>query len=75
MFVLYEYDRNIILVLPIKEISDKEFIRVFQYLHGYLTTKRLKPNYTSLYNEALPAFQNLLKDKRIDFQLDPHGIY
>ena len=38
-FILYEYDINVILVRPMKNRMDKEFIRVFQDLHGHLTEK------------------------------------
>ena len=51
--------------------TDKEFICVFQYIHGHLTTRVLKPNYIQLDNEASPAFQALLKYKCIDYQLAP----
>ena len=35
-----------------KNGTDKEFIGVFQYLHGNLTSRGLKPNYMRLDNEA-----------------------
>ena len=66
LFILYKYNSNCILVRPIKNRTDKEFIRVFQDIHGHLTTRGLKPNYMRLYNEALPAFQALIKDNCID---------
>ena len=39
-----------------KNRTEKEFIHVFQYLHGNLTARGLKPNYMGLYNEASPDF-------------------
>ena len=45
LFILYNYDINCILVRPMKNRIDKELIRVFQDLHGNLTTRVLKPNY------------------------------
>ena len=58
-----------------KNRTDKEFIRLFQDLHGNLTARGLKPNYMRLDNEESPAFQALLKDKRIDYQLAPPGMH
>ena len=37
-----------------KNRTDKEFIRVFQDIHGHLTKRVLKPNYMRLDNEASP---------------------
>ena len=58
-----------------KNMTDKELIHVFQDLHGHLTTIGLKHNYMRLDNEVLPAFQDLLKDKCIDYQLAPPGMH
>ena len=66
LFIIYDYESNCILVRPMNNRKDKEFTRVFQDLHGHLTTRGLKPNYMVLDNEALPSFQALLKDNFID---------
>ena len=58
-----------------KNRTDKEFIRVFRYLHVNLTIRGLKSNYMQLDNEASPAFQALLKYKCIDYQLAPPGMH
>ena len=63
LFILYNKDINCILVWTMKSRTDKEFICVFQDLHGHLTTRGLNPNYMQLDNEASPAFQALLKEK------------
>ena len=55
--------------------TDKEFIRVFQYLYGRLTTRGVKHNYMRLDNESPPAFQALLKDNCIDCQLALSGMH
>ena len=36
LFILYNYDRNIILVRPMKNRTEKEFIHVLQDIHGRL---------------------------------------
>ena len=43
LFVIYDYDINIILIRPMKAISDSEFIRAFKYLTAHLLTRGLKP--------------------------------
>ena len=58
-----------------KEISDSKFILVFKYLHEHLLTRRLKPSYIILDNEASTAFQRELKYKGIDFQLAAPGMH
>ena len=51
--------------------TDKEFTRVFQDLYENLTAGGLKRNYMRLDNEVLSAFQALLKEKCIAYQLTP----
>ena len=68
------YDSNIIMLRPMKNITYKEFIHVFQDLHDHLNTRGLKRNYTQLENEASYAFQDLLKEKNTNYQLDPPGM-
>ena len=66
LFIPYKFDKNSILVLPMNNRTDKEFIHVFKYLYGKLNTRGLNTNYMQLNNEALPAFQALIKDNCID---------
>ena len=74
LFILYENNSNIILVFPMKNSTDKEFIRFFQDMHGHQTAMILKPDYIQLDNEAYSEFQALLKENCIDYQLAPTGI-
>ena len=57
-----------------KEIIDKEFLRVFKDLHYKLNMRGLKPDYKRLDNEGSPAFQRELQSKDIDNQPDPPGM-
>ena len=75
LFVLYDYERNCILIHPMKSRSDSEFIRVFTDLHEHLLTRGLKPAYMRLENGASPAFQRELKAKKTDFQLATPGMH
>ena len=58
-----------------KSITDKEFICVFQDLHGHLTTRGLQPNYIQLDNESSPTFQDLMKENTVDYQLAPPEMH
>ena len=58
-----------------KNRTDKEFIRIFQDIHGHRTTRGLKPNYVRLDNEASPSLQYLLKDKCINYQMAPPDMH
>ena len=42
LFVLYECDRNSILIFPMRAIPDSKFIRVFKDLHEHLLTRGIK---------------------------------
>ena len=75
LFILYKWDNNIILIRPMKAISDSNFVRVLKDLHEHLLTRGLNPLYIILYNEASPAFQRELNSKYINFQLSPRGIH
>ena len=48
LFILYNYNSNCILVRPMKNRTDKLFIRVLQDLHGNLNKRGLKPNYMKM---------------------------
>ena len=75
LFVLYYYDSNFILILPMKARADSEFIRVFTDLHENLLTRWINPAYMILDNEAYPAFKRELKANNIDLQLSPPGMH
>ena len=75
IFVLYGYDRNCILILPMKSVEDSEFIRVYTDFHEHILARGLKPSYMKLDNEAYPHFQRELKANNIDFQISPPGMH
>jgi hypothetical protein len=52
IMILYDHDSNAILAEPMKSRSDHEMIRAYEKLHGYLTTRGLKPKLQRLDNEA-----------------------
>ena len=71
LFVLSEYDSNIILIRPMKSRSGSKFIWLLKNLHEHLITRGINPAYARLDNETTPAFQRELKSKDITFQLEP----
>ena len=75
IFILYEYDRNCILILPMKSIVYSKFIQVFADLYDRLLTRGIKPEYIRLDNESSPDFQRELKAKNIYFQPSPPRMY
>jgi hypothetical protein len=50
--VLYEYDGNAIIDEPIKNNISAEVLRSFQVMEQKLTVRGLKPNITTLEDEA-----------------------
>ena len=75
LFILYEYDRNSILIHPAKAILDSNFSWVFKYLHENLLIRGIKPAYTRLYNKYSTAFQREPKSKDTKFQIEPPGMH
>jgi hypothetical protein len=71
IMVLYEYDSNVILAEPIKNIKAAELIRAFQVMETKLTARGLQPKLTRLGNEASQLLKSYLHDKNITFQLVP----
>ena len=61
LFFLFDYDRNSILLRPMKARTYKKLIRVFQDLDENLTTRRLNPNCMKLENKESPESQDLMK--------------
>ena len=72
VMVAYIYDRNAILVEPMKNQKEHEIIRAYGVIHHRLQRYGFKPRYQRLDNEASTSFQADLSAKNIDFQLVPH---
>ena len=75
MFVLYHYDSNAIIVRPMKNRSDEEFLRVYKDIIEYLKQKGLHPKIQRLDNEASDAYKQLIKEYNINYQLTPAQIH
>ena len=68
MYVLYSYDGNSILVRPMKNRENKEFLRVYTELMHYLTIRGLKPTIHRLDNEASKEYKNTMAKNDIKYQ-------
>ena len=55
LFVLYDSDRNCIIIHPMESREENEFIQVFTDLHEHLLTRGTNTAYMRLYNEAYPT--------------------
>jgi hypothetical protein len=75
MSILYDYDINIILSVPMKNRGDKEMVRAFDFLIQSLILRGLKPLLQHLDNEASLALWNYLTKQGITYQLAPPHIH
>jgi hypothetical protein len=71
IMILYDYDRNAILVQPIKDRTAPELLRAFQVMKQELVTRGLKPKLMKLDNEASKLLKTYLHQQNITFQLVP----
>jgi hypothetical protein len=75
MLILYDYDSNSILSVPMKNRGDKEMVRAFDFLIQSLILHGLKPLLQRLDNEASLALRNYLTNQGITYQLAPPHIH
>jgi hypothetical protein len=75
IFILYDYDSNIVLSAPIKNRGDKEMVRAFDLLIQSLIIRGLKPSLQRLDTEPSLALINYLTKQVIDYQLAPPHIH
>jgi hypothetical protein len=60
ILILYDYDSNIVLSVPMKKRGDKEMVRAFDLLIQPLIIRGLRPSLQRLDNEASLALRNYL---------------
>jgi hypothetical protein len=75
ILILYDYDSNIILSIPMKNRGDKEMVRAFDLLIQSLIIRGLRPSLKRLDNEASLALRNYLTKQGIDNQIAPPHIH
>jgi len=69
VFLLYNYDSNAILVTPMKNRTQQEFVRCYDLLHARLKNSGVVPVLQRLDNEASAALIRAIEEKQIDYQL------
>jgi hypothetical protein len=75
ILILYDYDGNIVLSIPMKNRGDKEMVRAFDLIIQSLIVRGLKPHLQRLDNEASLALKNYLTQQGITYQLAPSHIH
>jgi hypothetical protein len=69
IMILYDYDSNVILAQPIKDITAPEILRAFQIMEQELVPRGLKPKLMKLDNEASKLLKMYLHQQNLTFQL------
>jgi hypothetical protein len=75
ILIMYDYDSNSVLSTPMKNRSDKEMVRAFDFLIQSLILRGLKPRLQRLDNEASLALRNYLTQQGITYQLSPQHMH
>ena len=75
ILVVVDGDSNAILVEPMKNRSDAEYIRAYETIHAYLTERGCKPELQRLDNEASKALKAKIRANDISYQLCPPDMH
>ena len=76
LMVVYCYDANAILLLPIKNRSAGELTKTLEDVFDYLTQRGFKPKFHIMDNEAAKETINMIKHKKkINLQLAPPDLH
>jgi hypothetical protein len=71
LFILYDYDSNLIYAEPIPNRSSASIVKAFTKLHGIMCKAGLRPKLQRLDNECDEALKSFMTESGIDFQLVP----
>jgi hypothetical protein len=71
IIVLYEYDGNVMMSEPIKNITAAELLRAFQVIEQKINARGLKQRLVRLDNEAVQLLKNYLYEQDMSFQMLP----
>ena len=67
--VLYHYDSYIIIFQPMKNRSDIEAIRVYEYMYKYLKACNCKSKFNIIDNKASTDMKRYITDANVNYQL------
>ena len=73
--VLYEHDRNTIILELIKLRSQSELIRSYNILHSKLTDCGLRPKFQMLDNKCPAGLNNYMRRNGVTFQIVPPQLH
>jgi len=75
LFVLYDYDSNLIMAEPMKSRRAQDIVDAYKTVHTKLCRAGLHPKLARLDNECSAALKTFLIDEKIDYQLVPPGTH
>ena len=75
IFVLYDYDTNVVLVHPLKSREDDEILAAYKATLQRLATRGAKPLLHLLDNEASDALRRCITGEHIEYQMVPPHIH
>jgi len=75
ILIIYDYDSNAILAIPLKNCKAESILDAYQTGHAHLCAMGLQPKLQCLDNEASRALQEFLTDEGIAFQLVPPHLH
>ena len=69
ILIIYDYDSNAILAIPLKNRRAESILQAYKTGHAHLCAAGCKPKLQRLDNEASQALQEFLTNENVDFQL------
>ncbi len=75
ILIVYDYDSNAILAVPLKNRKSETILAAYQVAHHRLCQAGLCPKLQCLDNEASRALQDFLTDEGVDYQLVPPHLH
>jgi hypothetical protein len=66
--ILYDYDSNAILMVPLRNCKRPTLLEVHTKIHAKLTNAGLRPRFIMMYNECTNALKQSLHDGIFYFQ-------
>jgi len=75
ILIVYDYDSNAILAVPLKNRKSETILAAYQVAHHCLCQAGLRPKLQRLDYEASRALQDFLMDEGVDYQLVPPHLH
>jgi len=75
IMIIYDYDSNTILAIPLKNCKADSILAAYKIGHARLCAAGLQPKLQCLDNEASCALQDFLTTELVDYQLAPPHLH